>query len=86
MRIWPRIEPITSPTPGGCATSYATDAGICICKNYNNKLCPFFLMERTFTNIIVDFEDNLIYVSTYNYICKTKHEINIRFSKKRTIN
>ena len=24
--VWPRIEPITSPTPGGCATSYATDA------------------------------------------------------------
>ncbi len=26
-RFGPRIEPITSPTPGGCATSYATDAG-----------------------------------------------------------
>ena len=24
----PRIEPITSPTPGGCATIYATDAGL----------------------------------------------------------
>ncbi len=23
----PRIEPITSPSPGGCTTSYATDAG-----------------------------------------------------------
>ena len=26
-RFGPRIEPITSPTPGGCANSYATDAG-----------------------------------------------------------
>ncbi len=27
-RFGPRIEPITSPTPGECATCYATDAGI----------------------------------------------------------
>ena len=27
-RIGPRIKPITSPTAGGCATSYATDAGL----------------------------------------------------------
>ena len=26
-RFGPRIEPITSPTPGKCATSYATDTG-----------------------------------------------------------
>ena len=25
--LGPRIEPITSPTPGGCATCYAKDAG-----------------------------------------------------------
>ena len=25
--VWAYNEPITSPTPGGCATSYATDAG-----------------------------------------------------------
>ncbi len=24
--VFPRIEPITSPTPGGCANCYATDA------------------------------------------------------------
>ncbi len=28
MRFGPRIEPITSQTPGGCAISYATDAGL----------------------------------------------------------
>ncbi len=27
MRFGLRIEPITSPTPVECATSYATDAG-----------------------------------------------------------
>ena len=27
MRFGPRIEPITFPTLGGCATNYATDAG-----------------------------------------------------------
>ena len=26
-QLGPRIEPITSPTPGECATSYATDTG-----------------------------------------------------------
>ena len=26
-RFGPRIEPITSQTPSGCATKYATDAG-----------------------------------------------------------
>ncbi len=29
-RFGPRIEPITSPTPGGYATSYATDAGLSV--------------------------------------------------------
>ncbi len=34
MRFGPRIEQISSPTTGGCATSYATDAGFKI--NPNN--------------------------------------------------
>ena len=29
----PRIEPTTSPTPGGCATSYATDVGLITHRN-----------------------------------------------------
>ncbi len=45
-----RIEPITFQTPGGCANSYATDAGIivaclfvlmtshCIVEQINNKI------------------------------------------------
>ncbi len=40
-RFGPRIEPITSPTPGGCANSYATDAGFskAIMKMQRNPIC-----------------------------------------------
>ena len=33
-RFGPRIEPITSPTPGECANYYATDAGDYIVTNH----------------------------------------------------
>ncbi len=39
-RFGPRLEPITSPTMGGCATSYATDAGFKINPNIIDAYFP----------------------------------------------
>ncbi len=46
-RFGPRIEPITSPTPGGCATSYATDVGQIL----NSRQDGFDIIQVVITNL-----------------------------------
>ena len=43
-RLGPSIEPITSPTPGGCATSYATDVGLKFCVK-SPFICQYSLVS-----------------------------------------
>ncbi len=44
-RFGPRIEPITSPTPGGCATSYATDAVSVVSEILPDKQTKNFIFQ-----------------------------------------
>ena len=46
-RFGPRIEPITSPTPGGCANSYATDAGY-----YSLYKTNMYKMKSIFVKVV----------------------------------
>ena len=48
-RFGPRVEPITSPTVGGYATSYATDAGYgFLLAIYSNFICCFNLAQSIY--------------------------------------
>ena len=42
--VWPNIEPITFPTPSGCATCYATDAGYANIVKSNLELVYFLVL------------------------------------------
>ena len=45
-RFGPRIEPITSPTPGECAICYATDAGFDISSCVGGSVGQAYLHSR----------------------------------------
>ncbi len=56
-RFGPRIELINSPMPGGCATSYATDAGnheeAALLKNKHLNILKLLFLMLLFYNLSI---------------------------------
>ncbi len=60
-RFGPRIEPITSPTPGGYANCYATDADLV----YWTSASRDIVSHKYFTMVMTRLLFSLIYISIY---------------------
>ena len=67
-RFGPCIDPITSPTPGRCTTSYATDAGFII------TTLPFYILFITKHILFPDISGIFLYCTfLYIVVCHIKY-------------